>query len=266
MHQNNYVQIFSVNRQFIHIAYKTRFLKLLVYNLLQLKASARHVNDGWLLIAVKWLLWFLILTRVETSICNFQSSCKNKGCFQFLSYVVLQIQASPPFSIYRLFTGSNQSPFSDLQAFYRVKSVPLFDLQAFYRVKSVPLFRFTGFLQGQISPPFSIYRLFTGSNQPPFFDLQAFYRVKSAPLFRFTGFLQGYTSPPFSIYGVFTGRIQSPFLDLQAFYWFYSAPIFLFTGFLRAQGSIYNGQGSLPSVIYMLLQYLLRSCKRVSSL
>ena len=49
----------------------------------------------------------------------------------------LQGQNSLPLSIYKNFTGSNQSPFFDLQGFYRVKT----------------------------SLAFSIYKVFTGPNQ-----------------------------------------------------------------------------------------------------
>ena len=57
----------------------------------------------------------------------------------------LQGQNSLPLSIYKNFTGSNQSPF--------------FDLQCFYRVKSVSLFRFPRFLPGPINV--LIYMMFT---------------------------------------------------------------------------------------------------------
>ena len=100
----------------------------------------------------------------------------------------LQGQISLPLSIYNIFTGSNQSPFIDLKCFYRVKSISLFsiykvftgsdqflssfydvftgskqspciDLLEFYRFKSVSLFLFTIFLQGQMSLSFSIYKV-----------------------------------------------------------------------------------------------------------
>ena len=57
----------------------------------------------------------------------------------------LQGQNSLPLSVYKNFTGSNQSPF--------------FDLQCFYRVKSVSLFRFPRFLPGPINV--LIYMMFT---------------------------------------------------------------------------------------------------------
>ena len=58
----------------------------------------------------------------------------------------LQGQNSLPLSIYKNFTGSNQSPFFDLQCFYRVNSVSLF-------------FRLTRFLRGPINV--LIYMIFT---------------------------------------------------------------------------------------------------------
>ena len=58
----------------------------------------------------------------------------------------LQGQNSLPLSIYKNFTGSNQSPFLDLQCFYRVKSVSLF-------------FRLTRFSRGPINV--LIYMMFT---------------------------------------------------------------------------------------------------------
>ena len=94
--------------------------------------------------------------------------------FRFTRF--LQGQISPSFSIYKVFTGWNQSPF--------------FDLQCYYKVKSVTRFRFTRFLQGQIGLSSSIYKFFTGSNQSPFFDFRYFYNVE--------------WFHPFSIYRVFT--------------------------------------------------------------
>ena len=100
---------------------------------------------------------------------------KSVSLFRFTRFLQGQIGLS--FSLYKVFTGSNQSPFFDLQCYYMVKSLSLSDLQGFYRVKSVSLFRFTVLLQGQIGLSFSIYKYFTGSNRSLFFALQGFYRV-----------------------------------------------------------------------------------------
>ena len=143
----------------------------------------------------------------------------------------LQDQISFPFSIYKVFTGSNQSP----------------------------LFRFTRFLQGQISLPFSICIVFTGSNQSPFLNLQEFYRIKSLSLlrftmllhgqiglsFRFTRLLQGQIGLSFSLYKVFTGSNQSPFFDLQCFYRVKSVSLFRFSVFLQCEmiPSLFDVQG-----------------------
>ena len=99
---------------------------------------------------------------------------KSVSLFRFTRFLQGQITLS--FSLYRVFTGSNQTPF--------------FGLQCYYRVKLVTLFRFTRFLQSQISLPFSNYNFITGLNRSLFLDLQGFYRVKSVSLFRFSVFLQ----------------------------------------------------------------------------
>ena len=90
--------------------------------------------------------------------------------------MLLQGQINLHGSIYKVFTGSNQSLFFDLQGFYRVKG----------------------------SLPFSIYNVITRSNRSLVFDLQGFYRVKSVSLLRFTRFLQDQISLPFLIFGIFT--------------------------------------------------------------
>ena len=128
-----------------------------------------------------------------------------------------QDQISFPFSIYKVFTGSNQSPFFDLQCCCRVKSVSLFRFTVLFHGQIGLCFRFTRFLQSQTSLPFSIYKVLTASNESPFFDLQCYYRVKLVTLFDLQGFyrvksvsrfirlLQGKISLPFSIFSVFTG-------------------------------------------------------------
>ena len=99
------------------------------------------------------LYWFTIFLQNQIGIPLFdlQGFYRVKPVSFLLFTRFLQGQNSLPLSIYKNFTGSNQSPFFDLQCFYRVKSVSFFSI---YKV-------FTG----QISLPFSIYKVFTGPNQ-----------------------------------------------------------------------------------------------------
>ena len=103
--------------------------------------------------------------------------------------MILQSQIGLSFSLYKVFTGSNQSSF--------------FALQCYYGVKSVSLFRFTMLLQGQTSLPFSIYNVKQGQISLPF----SIYNV-----------ITGSNQSPFSIYNVITGSNQSPLFDLQCYY------------------------------------------------
>ena len=123
------------------------------------------------------LYWFTIFLQglIGIHLFDLQGFYRAKPVSFLLFTRFLQGQNSLPLSIYKNFTGSNQSPFFDLQCFYRVKSVSFFfDLQGFY-----------------------------GSNQSPFFDFQGFYRAQSMSWFtwclhviymflikRFTGYLQ----------------------------------------------------------------------------
>ena len=103
--------------------------------------------------------------------------------FQFTWY--LEDLSSPlrPFSIYTVFTGSQQPPF--------------FNLHGIYRISTASLFQFTRYLQDLNSLSFSIYTVFTGSRQPPLFNLRGIYRISTALLFQFTQYLQDLDNPPF---------------------------------------------------------------------
>ena len=100
--------------------------------------------------------------------------------FQFTGF--LHGPTTLPFSIYSVFTGSNQSPF--------------FDLQGFYRVKPVPLFRLTVFLQGHTSLTFS------GSNQ---FVLFSFIITSSSNL-QYFHVICVIKKTVYSVYPLFTRR------------------------------------------------------------
>jgi len=76
-------------------------------------------------------------------------------------------------SIYKVFTGSNQSPYFYLQGFYSFKSVSLFSIYKILQGQTRFPFRFTMFLQAQTIPyPFNlkgIYRIFSSSEKTTLF-------------------------------------------------------------------------------------------------
>ena len=107
------------------------------------------------------LYWFTIFLQGQIGIHLFdlQGFYRVKPVSFLLFTKFLRGGKSLSLSIYKNFTGSNQSPFFDLQCFYRVKSVFFFRFTRFLRVKSVSLFRFPRFLQGPINV--LIYMMFT---------------------------------------------------------------------------------------------------------
>ena len=88
------------------------------------------------------LYWFTIFLQGQIGIHLFdlQGFYRVKPVSFVLFTRFLQGQNSLPLSIYKNFTGSNQSPFFDLQCFYGLNQSPFFDFQGFYRAQSMSWF------------------------------------------------------------------------------------------------------------------------------